>query len=397
MSAVTKLVGMNQKARANELLTTLEAKAASEPELALMLGNGYLQSGNNEQAAVWLRRATETQPNDPDAMFLLGEAMARLGRFDDAIAQLKKAMALDPSRADIGHELARTYEDAGREADAAELYAKLLSGKDVSIELRGRAGRFYARGGKFDLAGAQGAEILKIEPSNPAGLFLKGEGLLAEHRSEEARKLMHVAVAQDPEAQYLDGEARAAEAIMEENGDTKWQETALNNYARAHELEPKMFNPAAGMGRIYMARHDWKKANEMLQIAWGLRKDDLDPKELQEPKALVKSWLEQANKIKPNAEAYQRLGKVYRDENNGPKAAETFAIATRLAEEETKKSGHAAPKWLQDAYYDLGQIELNLNDLDKARDAWDKYVGTNPTPSQKLDRVNEKLRTTLRR
>jgi cytochrome c-type biogenesis protein CcmH/NrfG len=91
------------------------------------------------------------------------------------------------------------------------------------------------------------------------------------------------------------------------------------------------------------------------------------------------------------------LGKVFKDENNAAEAAKALYMATRLAEEDMKSQGKTAPKWLQEAYFDLGQIELNLNDYAKARDAWDKYVMTSPPPGMKLDKVNEKLRTTLKK
>ncbi|HZJ70147.1 MAG TPA: tetratricopeptide repeat protein, partial [Planctomycetota bacterium] len=247
------------RARADELLGELAAHAEREPHLAMTLGVAYLQQGNAAKAEPWLRRVVEARPSDAEARFQLGRARLSNGHPEDALESLKAALGLDPARADIGLELARTYEALGRDADASGLYTKLIAAKEPSLELRARAGRFFARTGALDKAGEQGAKIIEIDPHDAAGLYLKGEGLLAGGKAVEARQLFQRALEVDRDPQYLDALGRAAETLAQ-GGDRELQDLALRSYQSAAEGAPTMFNPLAGQGRLYVARHEAAKA-----------------------------------------------------------------------------------------------------------------------------------------
>ena len=403
MAAVNKLNTLGQQARSTELLSALETKAETDPLIALQLGNGYLMSGAYENAEKWLRKASDARPTDPDAMFQLGKAMAKQGKIDDSIAQLKRAADIDPSRTEIRLELARTYEDAGRDQDAQASYDALLTDKNASLAVRGRAGRFYARTGQMDKAAIQGAEILKLDAFDPAGLYLKGEGLLAQGKAEEARRVFKIADEKSPEPQYLDAEGRACEEVVRQTGDTKWYETALTVYQRAINDAPKMWNPYFGMGRVYSVRREWLKANAALQQAWAIKHDWLIAKLIGDAafalgdKKNAVGWYEASMKEQTNAEASHQLGLLYREENQAEPALKNLLTATALAEKD-QKDGKPVPTWLSAAYYLEGTIafEKNPPDYVTARRAWDKYTATNPTPGAELDAVRQKMATTLR-
>ncbi|MGH9888546.1 MAG: tetratricopeptide repeat protein, partial [bacterium] len=247
------------RARADELLGELASHAEREPHLAMTLGVAYLQQGNAAKAEPWLRRVVEARPNDAEARFQLGRARLSTGHPEDALEALNAALALDASRADIGAELARTYEALGRDTDASAMYTRLLVAKDPSLELRARAGRFYARTGAIDKAGEQGAKIVEADPHSAAGLYLKGEGLLAAGKALDARQMFQHALEVDRDPQYLDALGRAAEALAK-GGDRELQDLALRSYQAAAEAAPAMSNPLAGQGRLYVARHEAAKA-----------------------------------------------------------------------------------------------------------------------------------------
>jgi tetratricopeptide (TPR) repeat protein len=407
MAAVKKLVDLNQQARVAELLAPLEAKADGDPQLSLTLGNGYLQAGISDKAETWLRKASDARPTDPDAMYQLAKAMAKNGKTEDAVAQLKRAMDIDPSRLEFGLELARTYEDAGRDADAGALYDKLLTAKDAGLELRARAGKFFARTGAMEKAAAQGAEILKADPNHPAGLYLKGEGLLALGHGDEARKAFHAADTVDRDPQYFDAEGRAAEKIILDTGDTKWVDVALNVYNLAHLAAPKMFNPLAGTGRLYYGHREWKKAADALNEAWKIKEDGdvafmlgVCAQELLD-NAVAKQWLAKAQRLKSIPEASNRLGLLYKEANEPKEAIVAFRLATSGIEDVIKKTGVKSPAWLMEAYYQLGDLlfqtaSQNPAQWHEARVAFDKWVALGPPHDNRYDRVDERLKTSLR-
>src|SRR5207244_6905534 len=104
------------RTRTDELLGDFAEQAARDPQLALMLGIGYLEAGNPDKAEPWLRHAAQAHPKDPEPRFQLGRALLRAGRADAALEALHEALALDPERADIGGDLAHAYEALGRDA-----------------------------------------------------------------------------------------------------------------------------------------------------------------------------------------------------------------------------------------------------------------------------------------
>jgi tetratricopeptide (TPR) repeat protein len=390
------------RARSEQILGELAGEAERDPRVALALGVAYVQEGNAEKAEPWLRRVVEARPNDAEARFQLGRALLKSGQHAAALEALNAAVGLDPARSDIAVELARAYEALGQDGDAAALYAKLLAGKDPTLELRARAGRFYARTGALDKAGEQGARIAEADPQNPAGFYLKGEALLAAGKAVDARQAFLRASDLDRDPQYLDALGRAAEALGRA-GDREQQELALRSYVAATESPGAPINAYVGQGRLYAARHEAAKAVPALIAA--SRQDPknaevmflmgLSYQELQQP-AVALQWFEASTKLSPNAEAFWQLGQLYRDTNQGAPAAAALTSATRLAAEAEKKTGRPIA-WLTDALYLLGRVQLDLHNEAAARDAWQLYVGRSPQPSAQLTEVKQMLATSLRR
>jgi hypothetical protein len=60
-------------------------------------GAAKLHVRSGEQAAAWLRRATEANRNFPTAYFWLAAALTQSGRLDEARSAVKAGLALDPT------------------------------------------------------------------------------------------------------------------------------------------------------------------------------------------------------------------------------------------------------------------------------------------------------------
>jgi tetratricopeptide (TPR) repeat protein len=392
--------------KADELLGGLAETAEKDPNLALTLGMAYLQANDPVKAESWLRKAVEKSPTNVDAHYQLAKALARQAKDDGAIASLRTAIELDPTRTEIGLELARTYEEAKRTQDAEKLYEKLLAAKEPTIELRARAGRFFAKVGSIDKAAEQGAEILKVQDDNPAGLYLKGEGLLKANKTDAARKVLALASDVDPEAQYLDGRGRAAEALARDSGNTAYQDEAIRAYDAAAKKDPTIFSAWRGLGALYVLRKEDRKAIEPLQKAWALQETAEVARLMgtalknvgNQPKNAA-GWLEKSNQMEDNKDTSWQLGQLYTDPGvNSPKGAiAAVDKAIRLADEETKKSGAPAPTWYPDALYMLGDLNFGQNNWKAAKTAWTKWLGLNPKATKaKIDYVKQQLNTTLR-
>ncbi len=385
------------RARADEKLGRLASAADADPSVAVTLGVAYLSAGAPVQGEAWLRKALARRPRDVEAHFQLAEALRRQGKQDEAIATLVKAFELDPSRIDLGVELARSFEAAGRDADASALYKRLLDGRDVSMDVRVRAGRFFARIRDLDAARAQGEKILEVDPESAAGLFLRAESLLADGRPAEARRLFKKAVDGDPDPQYLDGLGRAGEAESATSGDTVQRDDALLAYIQASEQAPTMLNPVLGRARLHLARREYPKALAAYQAAQKIAPNDpvipygigVAYDELEDREEATR-WLSRAVAAQPRADAYYRLGTLHYEANRPGPSAAALSMATQLGLKEERDKGVNVP-WLTNAYWLLGAAELaRRNDRAVVR-AWEAYLERGPTDKVQASEVRREL------
>ena len=396
MAAVQKLNEMAHKAdearnpakeaeyrdRADKLLSVLLDKASTDPQLAMTLGVAYLQSSQPEKAETLLRRVVEARPTDADALYQYGKALGLTGKLPEAVENLKKARELAPGRSEIGLELAITYERMKNDDEAGKLYDELITKDDASIETRSHAGKFYVRTKQLPKAGEQGSKIVAADPEHAAGHYLKGEGFMAQDRAEDARREFGEAVKRERDPLYLDGQGRATEKVGLERKDSALLEAALRAYLAASEIEPLMFSPLLGAGRIYVQRREHAKALPPLLAAQQLKSEDAEVayllgvsyQELGQKKDLAIRWLEFSLARKPSGEAAFRLGELYRDESiNKPSQAQAaYAQAVRLAQQEEKAGGTVT--YMTEALYYLGRTAFDRGEEGTAKSAWEKWV-----------------------
>ncbi len=425
MAAIAKLSDMARKAaearnpakeaelraRADQLLSALADKAMTDPQLAMTLGVAYLQSGDPTKAEPWLRRVVEARPTDADALYQYGRVLGLLAKFPEAIESLKKARDLAPGRSEIGLELAITYERTKNDSDAGKLYDELVARDDASLETRAHAGKFYVRMKRIADAGKEGTKIVAADPEHAAGHYLKGEGLLAQERFDDARKEFGEAVNRERDPMYLDALGRASEALaMEHNKDGAMLENALRAYTAATELDPLMFSPLLGAGRIYVTRREHARALGPLIAATQIRGEDAEVayllgisyQEIGDRKDLGIKWLEFSLGKKPNGEAAYRLGELYADEaiNKPAQAQNAYALAVRLGIREEKAAKEAAPEltYVTKAMFALGRIAKDRGDDATAKAAWEKWI-VRPGASKetaKYDEARRALATSLK-
>jgi tetratricopeptide (TPR) repeat protein len=391
--------------RADKMLDPLAERAKKDPGVAVQLGIGYLAAGGPGKAETWLRQAIAARPTDIDAHFQLAESLSRQAKRDEALAILRKAYDLDPARTDVGLQLARRYEEAGRLEDAGAMYDGLLAGKDVTIDIRGRAGRYFARINKIDKARAQADEILAADPRNAAGLFLRGMGLMADDKFEEAKRRFKEAVELDPDPQYHWALGWSLERMYHKDKEPRFRDEAIEAYTEATSKEPDNINALLGLGRMQIERRDstgGEKALVPLMQANKIRPNDADTENLigiashfarKYDDAIA--WQERSLSKKRRMSAFLNVGTLYYDSDRFRQAAVHLNDAIIEAEKEIKAGG-SAPDWLTDAYYKLGVSHENLGNGQAKCRAWRHYIDRSPKDQVKADKIKQVLLTQCR-
>ena len=365
------LVKQDRGDEARAVLEPIRARAKEDASIAVSLGVAYLGAGDPVAAEETFRTALELRPGDVEARFQLGGALLAQERNDEGLAAIKAAYTADTGREDIGLALAVAYEERKRLADAAALYELLLGGESPSLNVKARAGRYFARHGNGARAIALGEEILAQQPKHPAGLFLLGEKHFAASEFDKAQRAYLDAAAYDQQAQYLEAAGRAAERLQLFDDALKHYETTVKN-------EPDYLSAILGQGRIYRARREFSKAltalDNALKIApkngWAhfARGDSLI--ELNRLKDAVEA-LERSVKLdKANPLAYFRLGRAYYDLDKAKPASSAITKAV------AKASGDEP--WLTDGYWLLGQAHRMAGNRRGAITAYRAYFDRDP-------------------
>ena len=198
--------------QATVLFDEMKASMKSSPELHMLIGRAYRQSGYAEQAAGEFEKAISLNPKAPHAHSLLGQTylMDPLKRYGDAKNQFEAELALDPKDS-----LSRYY------LGVAEFQLHELREADATLQ-----------------------RVARERPDNPDVLLYLGQVYLAQSRPDEAAAALRKAIAVGEKTTDEGPSLAAAHSFLAEALD-KQQKTAEAAAERA--AAEKLSNRRSGM------------------------------------------------------------------------------------------------------------------------------------------------------
>jgi tetratricopeptide (TPR) repeat protein len=391
--ALARLLGRTpgREADAVAILAPVEKAALADSVLANTLGEAYLGVKDAPAAEKWFRQALTVNAANATARSNLGAALELAGRMPEALVEYEAAYKTDEKTEEIALRLALAYEKAKRPAAAKAVYTGLLDesqGRQPSITARAAAGRFFARRGEAAAAKQQGEAILAVDPRYPAGLFLRGFGLLADGKLNDAQKDITDAIGIDPQAQYWDGLGRVFEKqnLLSE---------ALGRFEKAIDTDGAYVAPRLGRARIRMLRAEWGKALTELEEAAKLEPENADVwarigeshYNLRELPAAAKAFLEAVRRDPTRPDVYFMLGRTIDEDPRGrPRdAVSNLQKAITLAREL-----NVAADWEPEAWRIMGFALRETGDKGGACDALRRYLEIAP-PTDGLRKEAERV------
>jgi tetratricopeptide (TPR) repeat protein len=371
---------------ARTVLAPIERRATSESATAVALGTGYQRAKAWTDAETWLRKALELEPGNVDAQFQLGQVLAATKKYDEALVVLAEAVQSAPQRPEIALRLAVVLEEIGRLDEASAAYERLLEAKAPSVELMARAGRFFVRQGKADRAGELGERILAVKDSDAAGHFLRGEAQYRRGEYAEARTSFRRAADIEPDPEYLEANGRASEQL-------ELYDEAFEAYSAAVRDSDQYLAPQLGRIRLLLIRRDTTRAVEELTALRETAPRNAsvyhylgESYRLQDDHKQAETYYRTALQYADNrAETHYGLGKSYLELGKERDAANALGRATSLA----RRQAGAAPKWLEDGYYELGYVQRSQSKRREAIQAWKSYLELIPKEREQERKVNE--------
>jgi tetratricopeptide (TPR) repeat protein len=262
-------------------------KPDSAPVLA-QLGLCYIARRNYQQALDVLRQATLLDPDDIAAVNNLGIALHATGRTQEALYYFKRALSLNP-----------------RYAPAIENIRTLYGIQPFGMEFDPISGTPQPKMDHFPAPAAAGADeeeanVIELEqgfaadPKDADVVQRLVSAYLKTLRLEEARDVLHIALAHNPDSvPLLTLTARIAHMLGQ-------KKRACDTYERALELDPQNLDALLGMSQVL---RDLGRVNDALE--YTERAAALDDG----PNTLVQLVAAQANACK-YAECLQTCARI---------------------------------------------------------------------------------------
>ena len=256
-------------------LSLLQRAEALQPSAHddLLIARAYSQLGQLQDSARYLSRARSCAPHDPEVLRAAAGQYRDQRKYDEAIATLQ---AIPAKTTDALAELAYTYQLAGKQQEAAVLYARLAKGASGNIGLELSAAQAWVNVGQPDAAHPFLEAARHIDSNNYRlhailGNIAESEDRLSEAAGDYKSALDHLPV-RAPEGPLYPIELRLnLYEIYVRQDDAEGAKQALDSAAAAirqlripESAHPEMLRLRAvvesAAGDLDAANHDLKEA-----------------------------------------------------------------------------------------------------------------------------------------
>lgn len=323
------------------LLVALRAQAASSTpplsaeELRTLFAEAVRlqQSRQLDAAADAYRRFLETQPANLEALSNLGAVLAAQGRYDEAIARYREALAVDPQRTAVRLNVAVALHKAGRQSEAAVELERVISMQPDHRNAIVLLAECRARLGEYGKAVSLLTPLYDHDPDDRAVTYLLGLSLVQNKQVDRGKVLL--------DRILRDGESAQARVLM---GVVKLgageYAAAREDLARAAELSPEMPLVHLLLGRALMNVGEVRAAAEQFRRELAVNANDFD-----------------ANLL---------LGMLLKQDNLPVEALAHFEKAAAVRPQDPA------------ALYQVGALQLQVGDAEKARETLERVVTASP-------------------
>ena len=245
---------------------------AVEPDgwLALLVrGQAYERKERDQKASADLKAVLDADPGNPEAHLGMARIARRAGDLDRARSEAQAALATDAAFAPALELLGGLALDAGRDAEATELWSKVVQASPRDRAARATLARLLAKNG--DTAGARDQWKAAVDIKEDAeGLAALAAASRAAGDPETERRALERLSALDPATADWRRLAEIRLAAQDWDG----AEKALK---RALAANPRDAQAQLGLAQVHVARGETTEAVEALRAAGDTGKATLDP------------------------------------------------------------------------------------------------------------------------
>ncbi|MEP7242660.1 MAG: tetratricopeptide repeat protein [Gammaproteobacteria bacterium] len=257
-------VAEGRGAEAQKLIDEVLAKNPRDNDALLLRGNLSLDRKDTAAAIVDLRAVLRDQPGAIGVRRLLARAYLANGEAALAEEALRAAMDAAPDAMMVRVELAQVLSQTQRVEQAATLLEEAVRYSPNAPEPREALVRVYLAKGDFAAARTSAEDLQTLRPDSPIGFYLAGLAERGQNHLDNSAKALEHALQLQPDA------ADVLTALVSVQLAQGHSAQAVSLVQAAAEREPKNVAPLNLLGEVFVATHDFKRAEEVLNRAIAL-------------------------------------------------------------------------------------------------------------------------------
>lgn len=328
----------------DKAIPRLEARLKSDPTDKTAMGElaqDYLQVNRPDLAAQLTKKLLDAGTKTAGIYYTDGIANLSINRIKEGTASLEQAANLEPTNAAVLGALTQVYLQQNRAADAERVAKRAITFNKNDVAAYLAYGQVLAAEGKYDDARAQYEAAAKIDPKAVRPLLLEADTYLRQNAVALAAQLYDRALAIEPNnGDVLLGKARLAAAQHN-------VKDAIASYEKLLALNPGPDDKVALIAQeagVYAGEKMDAEADAAFRRAiaevpnvpqahtqygdYLLSKGD--------KAAAEREFLAGAGPNRDQADALVRLGQLYVQQNQLPKAIDQFKRASQVAGEDPR-------------------------------------------------------------
>ncbi|MEE2924354.1 MAG: tetratricopeptide repeat protein, partial [bacterium] len=329
-----KLIEKNKLARAEKLLFKVLRMKKNHPDAQYSLGVIYMKQERYSDSISRFKEVLSLNSVDVDALTNLGVIYARMNKLELAAEKYEEAVRISPGNNTILLNLARLHVKQKKYREARLLYENILRAQPNLFSANKELGFIYKAEGRSADAISQFSRASKLQPKDHEVLFELGHLYFRRGKNNTASKYYLKAISIKEESIYY-----AALANLYEN--TGQVEDCITAYQKSYQLDNDNYEAVFRLAVLTLNRGELKRAAQYLKIALRLK----------------------SNK----GEVYKYFGVLLRKQKQFDKSKEAFLKAKLLN------------KYVREIYYQLGLIDLELNNVSGAIENFERELKDSPS------------------
>lgn len=245
--------------------------------LQFNIAKALSESGNDEEALIHHKWATQLAPNHAEAWLNFGHSLLNLGRYDEATAALEKAKAINPGYAAAWCNLGLSLHKQGKNNEALAAIDKAIALQPDLAEAYNNKGIVFDESDQSEEALRCYQQALQVNPNYTEALLNTGIKLADLNRHEDALRHLDQAIALDASAQAWNYKATSQLALGQ-------ADEAKASYRQALAIQPDHADAEANLGQLLLQTGDFEAGWEMLEKRWESKDQPLKQIQTRRPR-----------------------------------------------------------------------------------------------------------------